>query len=63
VLQLDHVFLCLQSLKFLTFPYLLTIHLLRFDFDYNTFRRIKLNHRFESVTLSIVLYHAVGVRK
>jgi len=36
---------CVQSLKFLTFPYLLTIHLLRFDFDYNTFRRIKLNHR------------------
>jgi len=34
-----------QSLKFLTFPYLLTIHLLRFDFDYTTFRRIKLNHR------------------
>jgi ubiquitin carboxyl-terminal hydrolase 47 len=34
-----------KSLKFVTFPYLLTIHLLRFDFDYNTLRRIKLNHR------------------
>jgi len=38
-----------QSLRFLTFPYLLTIHLLRFDFDYNTFRRIKLNHRLRFV--------------
>ena len=48
VLQLDRVFSCLQTLKFLAFPYLLTIHLLRFDFDYNTFRRIKLNHRLHS---------------
>lgn len=34
-----------KSLKFITFPYLLTMHLMRFDFDYNTLRRIKLNHR------------------
>jgi len=44
-------FCYIQSLKFITFPYLLTIHLLRFDFDYSTFRRIKLNHRFASLAL------------
>ena len=34
-----------QGLKFLTFPYLLTLQLKRFDFDYNTLHRIKLNDR------------------
>ena len=35
----------LQGLKFLTFPYLLTMQLKRFDFDYTTMHRIKLNDR------------------
>ncbi|KAK7500181.1 hypothetical protein BaRGS_00008728, partial [Batillaria attramentaria] len=34
-----------KGLKFLTFPYLLTLQLKRFDFDYNTLHRIKLNDR------------------
>lgn len=32
-----------KGLKFTRYPYLLTIHLKRFDFDYQTFHRIKLN--------------------
>ncbi|XP_069976340.1 neurofilament heavy polypeptide, partial [Penaeus vannamei] len=32
-----------KGLKFTRFPYLLTIHLMRFDFDYQTLHRIKLN--------------------
>ncbi|EDO28095.1 predicted protein, partial [Nematostella vectensis] len=36
---------CLEGLKFLTFPYLLTIQLKRFAFDYVTLHRIKLNDR------------------
>lgn len=34
-----------KGLKFLTFPYLLTLQLKRFDFDYTTLHRIKLNDR------------------
>jgi ubiquitin C-terminal hydrolase len=34
-----------KGLKFLTFPYLLTLQLKRFDFDYSTMHRIKLNDR------------------
>lgn len=36
---------CLQGLRFLHFPYLLTLQLKRFDFDYTTMHRIKLNDR------------------
>lgn len=34
-----------KGLKFTRFPYILTLHLKRFDFDYNTLHRIKLNDR------------------
>ncbi|XP_033328483.1 ubiquitin specific protease 47 [Megalopta genalis] len=34
-----------KGLKFIKFPYLLTLHLKRFDFDFNTFRRVKLNDK------------------
>lgn len=34
-----------KGLKFLSFPYLLTLQMKRFDFDYNTMHRIKLNDR------------------
>ncbi|ESP03988.1 hypothetical protein LOTGIDRAFT_156592, partial [Lottia gigantea] len=34
-----------KGLKFITFPYLLTMQLKRFDFDYSTMHRIKLNNR------------------
>lgn len=34
-----------KGLKFSRFPYILTLHLKRFDFDYNTFHRIKLNDK------------------
>jgi len=34
-----------KGLKFVSFPYLLTLQLKRFDFDYNTMHRIKLNDR------------------
>ncbi|XP_071518202.1 ubiquitin carboxyl-terminal hydrolase 47 isoform X4 [Panulirus ornatus] len=34
-----------KGLKFIRFPYLLTIHLMRFDFDYQTLHRIKLNDK------------------
>lgn len=34
-----------KGLKFTKFPYLLTLHLKRFDFDYNTMNRIKLNDK------------------
>ncbi|XP_056880422.1 ubiquitin carboxyl-terminal hydrolase 47 isoform X9 [Takifugu flavidus] len=34
-----------KGLRFLHFPYLLTLQLKRFDFDYNTMHRIKLNDR------------------
>ena len=34
-----------KGLKFLSFPYLLTLQLKRFDFDYQTMHRIKLNNR------------------
>ncbi|XP_046413365.1 ubiquitin carboxyl-terminal hydrolase 47 isoform X1 [Neodiprion fabricii] len=34
-----------KGLKFSKFPYLLTLHLKRFDFDYNTLHRIKLNDK------------------
>lgn len=39
------VFFSLQGLRFLHFPYLLTLQLKRFDFDYTTMHRIKLNDR------------------
>jgi len=35
-----------KGLKFLSFPYLLTLQLKRFDFDYESFKRIKLNSYF-----------------
>lgn len=35
----------IQGLRFLHFPYLLTLQLKRFDFDYTTMHRIKLNDR------------------
>jgi len=35
----------MKGLKFSSFPYLLTLQLKRFDFDYDTFRRIKLNDK------------------
>ncbi|KYM95785.1 Ubiquitin carboxyl-terminal hydrolase 64E [Cyphomyrmex costatus] len=41
-----------KGLKFTKFPYLLTLHLKRFDFDYKTFHRIKLN---DKVTFPYVL--------
>ena len=34
-----------QGFKFKHFPYILTLHLKRFDFDYSTMQRIKLNNR------------------
>ncbi|XP_044731770.1 ubiquitin carboxyl-terminal hydrolase 47 isoform X2 [Chrysoperla carnea] len=34
-----------KGLKFTKFPYLLTLHLKRFDFDYSTLHRIKLNDK------------------
>ncbi|XP_055703055.1 ubiquitin carboxyl-terminal hydrolase 47 [Phlebotomus papatasi] len=34
-----------KGLKFSKFPYILTLHLKRFDFDYQTLRRIKLNDK------------------
>lgn len=34
-----------KGLKFSEFPYILTLHLKRFDFDYQTFHRIKLNDK------------------
>lgn len=34
-----------KGLKFTKFPYLLTLHLKRFDFDYTTLHRIKLNDK------------------
>jgi len=34
-----------KGLKFTKFPYILTLHLKRFDFDYNTMHRIKLNDK------------------
>lgn len=34
-----------KGLKFSQFPYILTLHLKRFDFDYQTFHRIKLNDK------------------
>ncbi|KAI5729491.1 hypothetical protein M8J76_003096 [Diaphorina citri] len=34
-----------KGLKFTEFPYLLTLHLMRFDFDYSTMHRIKLNDK------------------
>lgn len=36
-----------KGLRFTSFPYLLTLQLKRFDFDYVTFNRIKLNDRVE----------------
>ncbi len=35
----------MKGLKFTRFPYLLTLQLKRFDFDYSTMHRIKLNDR------------------
>ncbi|XP_065220993.1 ubiquitin carboxyl-terminal hydrolase 47-like isoform X2 [Planococcus citri] len=34
-----------KGLKFTKFPYLLTLHLMRFDFDYSTMHRIKLSDK------------------
>lgn len=38
-----HVYI--QGLKFISFPYLLTLQLKRFAFDYATLHRVKLNDR------------------
>lgn len=40
-----HKCISTQGLRFLHFPYLLTLQLKRFDFDYTTMHRIKLNDR------------------
>lgn len=40
-----YFFFWAQGLRFLHFPYLLTLQLKRFDFDYTTMHRIKLNDR------------------
>lgn len=42
-----------KGLKFKTFPYILTLHLKRFDFDYSTMHRIKLN---DKVTFPQILH-------
>jgi ubiquitin carboxyl-terminal hydrolase 47 len=34
-----------KGLKFVNVPYLLTLHLMRFDFDYNSLHRLKLNDK------------------
>ena len=34
-----------KGLKFEHFPYILTMQMKRFDFDYNTLQRIKLNEK------------------
>lgn len=39
------LFFLSQGFKFKRFPYILTLHLKRFDFDYSTMQRIKLNDR------------------
>ena len=46
------VFICSQGFKFNHFPYVLTLHLKRFDFDYSTMQRIKLNDRWVWLILS-----------
>lgn len=43
----------LKGLRFESLPYILTMQLKRFDFDYQTFRRIKLNSRCVRLTLSV----------
>ena len=58
--QLSNLYLLLfcislQGYKFKNFPYLLTLQLKRFDFDYSTMHRIKLNDRW--VYLAEVLSH------
>lgn len=40
----------IQGLRITSFPYLLTMQLKRFDFDYTTFNRIKLNDRLAKST-------------
>ena len=40
----------LKGLKFKRFPYLLTLQLKRFDFDYSTMHRIKLNDKWVHVS-------------
>jgi len=61
VLESDNQYKCekcnkkvdaIKGLKFSSFPYLLTLQLKRFDFDYDTLRRIKLNDR---VTFPLIL--------
>ena len=38
----------LKGLKFTKLPYILTLQLKRFDFDYTTMRRVKLHEKHES---------------
>ena len=45
-----------KGLKFTRFPYLLTIHLMRFDFDYQTLHRIKLNDKWVCVCVCVCVY-------
>eukprot|EP00053_Salpingoeca_punica_P020778 m.212329 g.212329 ORF g.212329 m.212329 type:complete len:1131 (-) comp20082_c0_seq1:1073-4465(-) len=71
VLQGDNQYSCekcakkvdaFKGLKFTSFPYFLTMQLKRFDFDTNTFRRIKLNDRFTfPFELDMEPYLAPGV--
>ena len=44
-LEINTTILKSQGLKFISFPYLLTLQLKRFAFDYNTLHRVKLNDR------------------
>lgn len=43
--QINTIIFQSQGLKFISFPYLLTLQLKRFAFDYNTLHRVKLNDR------------------
>lgn len=45
----------LKGLKFVSFPKILTLQLKRFDFDYLTMRRIKLNDKVWFVKFSMKL--------
>ena len=52
-----------KGLKFEHFPYVLTMQMKRFDFDYNTLQRIKLNERMtfpEILNLNRFLAYCLG---
>ena len=54
------IFLYLQGLKFKKFPYLLTLQLKRFDFDYTTMHRIKLNDRWVWLIYTLSSYKTIS---